>query len=175
MKESLREAADATKILKYSSELMQKELADKLQTSRQNISHMKNGRRRMQQDIAKNAFGKFENNLINLSISHEFTEILPDVFDGPALNQSLLSYLVMYQKEAREFNECIDQVTRIFIKNPEGLTSQERQTSIDSLMELIDVLAWGYNLLFFAGNYLKTDVLQLIKEKDSEWKASNFI
>ncbi|MGP0653487.1 hypothetical protein ACTRW2_10745 [Listeria monocytogenes] len=95
----IKSSINASKVMHYVGDIPQKQLADLLSTSRPNVSHMQTGRRRMQQDIATSALNNVQSNLFKLALSHEFTELIPDVFDGPAINNNSLSYLVMYEQD----------------------------------------------------------------------------
>nr|WP_239001107.1 hypothetical protein [Listeria monocytogenes] len=161
--------------MRYVDNIPQKQLADLLLTSRPNVSHMQTGRRRMQQDIATSALNNVQSNLFKLALTHEFSELIPDVFDGPAINKNSLSYLVMYEQEANEFSANIDEIMRIFVKPASQLTQGERLTARDGLKELIDALGWGYNLLFYASDYLNIDAHKLISEQDESWKMKKWI
>ncbi|HAO6751435.1 TPA: hypothetical protein IQP68_001124 [Listeria monocytogenes] len=171
----IKSSINASKVMRYVGDIPQKQLADKFLTSRANVSHMRTGRRRMQQDLATTALNNLQSNLFKLALSHEFTELIPDVFDGPAINKNSLSYLVMYEQEANEFSANIDEIMRIFVKPASQLTQSERLTTRDSLKELIDALGWGYNLLFHASDHLNIDAYQLISEQDETWKQKKWI
>lgn len=161
--------------MRYVGDIPQKQLADLLLTSRPNVSHMQTGRRRMLQDIATSALNNVQSNLFKLALSHEFTELIPDVFSGQYVNQNPLSFLVMYVQEANEFSVNIDEIMKIFVKPASQLTQSERLIARDSLKELIDALGWGYNLLFYASDYLNIDVYQLMSEQDESWKQKKWI
>ncbi|HEM2308855.1 TPA: hypothetical protein U0309_002902 [Listeria monocytogenes] len=171
----IKSSINASKVMRYVDNIPQKQLADLLLTSRPNVSHMQTGRRRMQQDIATSALNNVQSNLFKLALTHEFSELIPDVFDGPAINKNSLSYLVMYEQEANEFSANIDEIMRIFVKPASQLTQGERLTARDGLKELIDALGWGYNLLFYASNYLNIDAHKLISEQDESWKMKKWI
>lgn len=171
----IKSSINASKIMKYTGELPQKQLADLLLTSRPNVSHIQTGRRKMQQDIAITALNNVQSNLFKLALSHEFTELVPDVFSGKYVNQNPLSFLVMYEQEANEFSANIDAVMKILVKPASQLTTNERVSARNNLKELIDVLGWGYNLLFFASDYLNIDAYQLISEQDESWKQKKWI
>lgn len=171
----IKSSINASKVMRYVGEIPQKQLADKFLTSRANVSHMINGRRKMQKDVASVALTNIESNLFKLALSHEFSELIPDVFDGPAINKNSLSYLVMYEQEANEFSANIDEIMRVFVKPASQLTQSERLTTRDSLKELIDALGWGYNLLFHASDHLNIDAYQLISEQDETWKQKKWI
>ncbi|WP_270996556.1 hypothetical protein [Listeria seeligeri] len=171
----IKESINASKVMRYTGNIPQKQLADLLLTSRQNISHMLTGRRKMQKDVASTALTNIESNLFKLALSHEFSELIPDVFAGQGVNQNPLSFLVMYEQEAGEFNANISEVMRVFVKPAGQLTKEERVAARDNLKELIDVLGWGYNLLFHASDHLNIDAYQLISEQDKKWKQKNWI
>lgn len=171
----IKSSINASKAMRYVGNIPQKQLADLLLTSRPNVSHMQTGRRKMQQDIATSALNNVQSNLFKLALSHEFTELIPDVFDGPAINDNSLSYLVMYEQEANEFSVNIDEVMKIFVKPASQLTQGERLTARNSLKELIDALGWGYNLLFRASDHLNIDAYQLLSEQDECWKQKKWI
>ncbi|AKG88259.1 hypothetical protein F1J25_03795 [Listeria monocytogenes] len=171
----IKSSINASKVMRYVDNIPQKQLADLLLTSRPNVSHMQTGRRRMQQDIATSALNNVQSNLFKLALTHEFSELIPDVFDGPAINKNSLSYLVMYEQEANEFSANIDEIMRIFVKPASQLTQGERLTARDGLKELIDALGWGYNLLFYASDYLNIDAHKLISEQDESWKMKKWI
>lgn len=171
----IKSSINASKVMRYVDNIPQKQLADLLLTSRPNASHMQTGRRRMQQDIATSALNNVQSNLFKLALTHEFSELIPDVFDGPAINKNSLSYLVMYEQEANEFSANIDEIMRIFVKPASQLTQGERLTARDGLKELIDALGWGYNLLFYASDYLNIDAHKLISEQDESWKMKKWI
>ncbi|EAD1138758.1 hypothetical protein AR000_08535 [Listeria monocytogenes] len=171
----IKNSIDATKVMKYIGSIPQKQLADLLLTSRSNVSHMQTGRRKMQQDLAITALNDVQSNLFKLALSHEFTELVPDVFDGQCVNQNPLSFLVMYEQEANEFSSNIDEIMKIFVKPASQLTQGERLTARDGLKELIDALGWGYNLLFYASDHLNIDAHKLISEQDESWKMKKWI
>lgn len=175
MARAIKESINATKVMRYVGNISQKQLAEKFLTSRANISHMQTSRRKMQKDIAITALDNVKSNLFKLALSHEFTELVPDVFDGQCVNQDPLSFLVMYEQEAKEFSANIDEVMKIFVKPTSQLSQSERVTARDSLKELIDALGWGYNLLFHASDYLNIDAHQLISEQDKIWKQKKWI
>ncbi|ECJ9746158.1 hypothetical protein FQR52_06275 [Listeria monocytogenes] len=171
----IKSSINASKVMRYVGDIPQKQLADLLLTSRPNVSHMQTGRRRMLQDIATSALNNVQSNLFKLALSHEFTELIPDVFSGQYVNQNPLSFLVMYVQEANEFSVNIDEIMKIFVKPASQLTQSERLIARDSLKELIDALGWGYNLLFYASDYLNIDVYQLMSEQDESWKQKKWI
>lgn len=175
MQTAIKDSINASKVMRYAGNIPQKQLADKFLTSRANVSHMLTGRRKMQKDIASTALTNMESNLFKLALSHEFSELIPDVFAGQAINHNPLSFLVMYEQEANEFSASIDEVMRVFVKPSNQLTSDERLTARDNLKELIDVLGWGYNLLFYASDHLNIDAYQLISEQDKMWKQKKWI
>lgn len=171
----IKSSINASKVMRYVGDIPQKQLADKFLTSRANVSHMLNGRRKMQKDVASTALTNIDSNLFKLALSHEFSELIPDVFAGQGVNQTPLSYLVMYEQEAGEFNASINEIMKFFVKPPDQLTTDERASARNNLKELIDVLGWGYNLLFYACDYLNIDAHQLISEQDKIWKQKKWI
>ncbi|EAG4633538.1 hypothetical protein C5755_12175 [Listeria monocytogenes] len=171
----IKESINASKVMRYVGKIPQKQLADKFWTSRSNVSHMLNGRRKMQKDVASTALTNIDSNLFKLALSHEFSELIPDVFAGQGVNQTPLSYLVMYEQEAGEFNASINEVMKFFVKPANLLTNGERVSARNNLKELIDVLGWGYNLLFYASDYLNIDAYKLMSEQDKIWKQKEWI
>lgn len=168
----IEQKIDARKAMNYTKEYMQKEIADELKTSRQNISHLKNGRRQMQQDTAQEGINNINNNLFKLSVSHEFTKILPNVFDGVSVKETPLAFAVNLDREIKEYEGFKEQFLQL-LSSTQILDSREQAKEI--MYELIDVLGWGYNLLCFAGEEFKLDVLNLMKAREEVWKKEKLL
>ncbi|WP_239256646.1 hypothetical protein [Listeria ilorinensis] len=168
----LEQSINAEKPLGFVTELMQKEIADCMRTSRQNVSHMINGRRQMQIDVAKQGLENIDNNLFMLSVSSGFTKILPDVFSGEGIAQSPLSFAVHFDREAQEFSEVLSRLFQLL-----AMRSQERHRleMREIMYELLDVLGWGYNLLCYVAEEMNFNVADLMKERSETWKEEKFI
>lgn len=168
----IKQAVSAEKAMSFTDDFMQKELADQLKTSRQNISHMKHGRRQMQIDVAEQGLENIDNNLFMLSVSSGFTKILPDVFSGEGIAQSPLSFAVHFDREAQEFSEVLSRLFQLL-----AMRSQERHRleMREIMYELLDVLGWGYNLLCYVAEEMNFNVADLMKERSETWKEEKFI
>lgn len=114
---------EAVARLMESEELNGDQLAFDLNISRQLGSHMKNDRRKMQQDIAKSSIQIYDNPEYISDVLHEFSEgYTSPVFRGKHIEQHRLaieSYTI------QELQEAISKMKEVSLAKPPSVISKE--------------------------------------------------
>jgi hypothetical protein len=165
---------DAVARLMESEELNGDQLAFDLNISRQLGSHMKNDRRKMQQDIARASIQTYDNPEYIADVLHEFSEgYTSPVFRGKHIEQHRLS---IESFALQELQEAVAKIKEVCLaKPPEMLTAAERQ-EIKSLMEeLLDGKAFIDNLLIQLQKDYRISIKDCIRGLTPRWMAKGWL
>ncbi|MFJ5771434.1 XRE family transcriptional regulator [Psychrobacillus sp. NPDC093180] len=137
---------DAVSRLMETEELTGDQLAIDLNISRQLGNHMKNDRRKMQQDIAKESIQTYDNPEYIHDVLYEFSEgYTSPVFRGHSIEQHRLS---IGSYTIQELQEAIGKMKEVSLAKPPSIISKEELQEIKSLMEeLLDGKVFIDNML----------------------------
>lgn len=165
---------DAVARLMESEELNGDQLAFDLNISRQLGSHMKNDRRKMQQDIAKASIQTYDNPEFIHDVLHEFSEgYTSPVLRGKYIEQhrlSIESYTII------ELQEAINKMQEVCLAKPPSIISKEEKQEIKALMEeLLDGKVFIDNLLIQLQKDYRISIKDCIRGLMPRWIAKGWL
>lgn len=160
--------------LMESEELNGEQLAFDLNISRQLGSHMKNDRRKMQQDIAKVSIQTYDNPEYITDVLHEFSEgYTSPVFRGKHVEQHRLS---IEAYTIQELQEAISKMKEVCLAKPPTIISKEEREEIKALMEeLLDGRGFIDNMLIQLQKDYGLSIKNCIKGLLPRWKAKGWL
>ncbi|SEM13943.1 hypothetical protein SAMN04487786_1130 [Paenisporosarcina quisquiliarum] len=160
--------------LMETEELNGDQLAFDLNISRQLGSHMKNDRRKMQQEIALSAMETYDNPEFIADVLHEFSEgYTSPVFRGPNIEQHRLS---IESLAYRELKEAINKLEEVCLAKPPGAITKEERQEIKCLMEeLLDGKAFINNLLIQLQKDYRISIKDCIRGLMPRWMARGWL
>lgn len=166
--------ATAVSHLLESEEMTQVQMAMDLNLSEQMISHIKNGRRKMAEDIAMASLKKYDAPFYIMEITHEFADrCSPPVFRGSSVEKHRLAFEETMINEAQQAIEILDEVS--FVKSPQLVSREERQKVKEAIGELLDVEAWAKNLVALLATEYNISIKECYRNRIATWKAKGWI
>lgn len=166
--------ANAVRHLLETEEMTQVQMAMDLNLSEQMISHIKNGRRRMAEDIAQASIKKYDAPFYIMELLHQFADrCSPPVFRGTTVEHHRLAFEETMIHEAREAVNILDEVS--LVKNPTLISREERQRVKEAIGELLDVEAWAKNLCSLLATEYNISLKECYKQRVVTWKAKGWM
>jgi transcriptional regulator with XRE-family HTH domain len=154
--------------------ITQVQMAMDLHLSEQQISHIKNGRRKMAEDIAISSIKKYDSPFYILEILHEFADrCAPPVFKGGSIERHRLAFEEMMVNEAKVAIDILAEVS--FVKSPQLMSLEERERVKDAIGELLDVEAWAKNLIAILCSEYSISVKESYRNRIPVWKARGWM
>ncbi|MED1201981.1 hypothetical protein [Heyndrickxia acidicola] len=173
----MRESAfvgGAIKTLQIQEELFQEQMAFDLNVSPQLISHMKNNRRKMQQDVAKQSLLTYDNPIYSMQILYEFSNgMTPPVLSGKSVERHRLAIEELAINEAREAIQILDEVS--LVKPPAETNKEERERIGQVIDEISDAIMALTNLKAILGEEYNISLKQRSEKRLPVWKAKGWI
>lgn len=167
-------AGEAIKTLVKEENVDGVQLAMDLNLSEQMISHIKNNRRKMQQDIAKKSMKVYDNFEYALELINQFTEgLIPPVLRGKNIEKHRLAIEAYAEKELKEALEAIVEIC--LAKPPESITAEEREGVKKIMYESLDAIAFLLNLLLTLEKDYLISVRKIVQNRIPTWKAWGWI
>ncbi|WP_313891153.1 XRE family transcriptional regulator [Psychrobacillus sp.] len=164
----------AVERLLASEEMKGERLAADLNISQQLGSHIKNDKRKMQEDIARASINLYDNPEYANDILFEFSGgYTSPVFRGKSIEQhrlSIESYTLIELKEAIKKLEDV-----CLAKPPSTITSIERQEIKNLMEELLDGRAFIDNLLIQLQKDYRISVKECIRGLLPRWMAKGWL
>lgn len=150
------------------------QLAMTLNISPQHLSNIKQDRRTMQADIAKDSIAFCDNPEYTMDILHEFSsKYTSPVFRGKFIDQHRMC---IEENAKREFERGIEIMQRISLaKPPSTLDPNERQDMMDYMDEIIEARVHADNLLKQLQIDYDISIMDRIKELIPRWKAKGWL
>ncbi|MFE8697939.1 XRE family transcriptional regulator [Cytobacillus sp. FJAT-53684] len=154
--------------------LTQVQMALDLFVSEQLVSHIKNGRRKMVDDVAKRSLEIYDNPFYSIDVLHEFGDrCSPPVFRGNSVEQHRLAFEEVTIHEALEAIDILNEVS--FVRNPSQINKEERDRVKQAIGELLDVEAWARNLAALLCSEYKISWKDSYKKRVPIWKSKGWI
>lgn len=173
MKKSAK-VGSAIKVLEKGEELTNDQLAFDLKLSPQMVSHMKNDRRVMQQDIARESIAIYDNPRYTMEILHEFSDgFAVPMMDGKAVDWHRLSLLAMLKKQFEEALEALKEVD--FTKPPQAMEKHERELMVKAFDEILDARLSLENWLTQLQEDYNISIKKRMKAMTPRWKARGWL
>ncbi|MFG3612415.1 hypothetical protein [Rummeliibacillus stabekisii] len=165
---------NAIRVLEKDEELTNDQLAFDLNLSPQMISHMKNDRRVMQQDIARDSVAMYDNPRYTMEILHEFSDgFAVPMMDGKAVDWHRLSLLAMLKKQFEEALEALKEVD--FTKPPQAMEKHERELMVRAFDEILDARLSLENWLIQLQEDYNISIKKRMKAMTPRWKARGWL
>lgn len=166
--------ANAVGHLLESEEMTQVQMAMELNISEQMISHIKNGRRNMAEDIAVSSIKKYDNPFYIMEIMHEFGDkCSPPVFRGNSVERHRLAFEEAMVSEAQQAIKILNEVS--LIKHPSLINREERLRIKEAIGELLDVEAWAKNLSALLSSEYNISFKESYQNRLPNWKAKGWL
>lgn len=166
--------AQAVSHLLESEEMTQVQMAMDLNLSEQMISHIKNGRRNMAEDIAVSSIRKYDNPFYIMEILHEFGDSCsPPVFRGKSVERHRLAFEETMINEAQQAISTLDELS--LVKHPSLIDREERIRIREAIGELLDVEAWAKNLSALLASEYNISFKECYQSRLPNWKAKGWL
>lgn len=165
---------NAIKVLEKDEDITNDQLAFDLNLSPQMVSHMKNDRRVMQQDIARESVAMYDNPRYTMGILHEFSDgFAVPMMDGKAVDWHRLSLLAMLKKQFEEALEALKEVD--FTKPPQAMEKHERELMVSAFDEILDARLSLENWLIQLQEDYNISIKKRMKAMTPRWKARGWL
>lgn len=173
LKKSAR-VGQAIKILEQGEDLTNDQLSFDLNVSPQMVSHMKNDRRVMQQDIAKDSIATYDNPEYIATIIREFSGgYTTPVLQGKNIERHRLTLAASAVKEMSEAIQSLKNI--MLVKPPETLELNEKQEIERIYDEIHEATIFADNLLMQFEHDYHISKKKRIKLNTPRWKARGWV
>lgn len=170
-------SADASKAIQNLIEnenLTNEQLALDINLSSQMVSHIKNGRRHMQRDIAQASLQAYESSEYRTDLLNAFTGGLTiPVLRGKNIERHRLSLAANTVKEMQEATEAAQNM--VLVKPPGTLDKAEMQEVEAIYDEILESNMFGENLLMQLENDYGISREKRIRLNEPRWKARGWL
>ncbi|MFL0365340.1 hypothetical protein ACH0BF_20240 [Pseudobacillus sp. 179-B 2D1 NHS] len=169
------EVGDAVKALLTEEELTVEQMSMDLNISKQLGSHIKNDRRRMQQDIAKQSIRVYEDSPEYIGeLLYEFSDgYTSPVLKGPAIERHRLA---VEANAERELSEALEKIRTVCLAKPPSIVDENEKEGIAQLMdELLEARAFIDNLNMMLEKDYGIPIKKRIRKLLPQWKAKGWI
>ncbi|MGE7621732.1 hypothetical protein ACQKMD_01395 [Viridibacillus sp. NPDC096237] len=173
----LEKSADASKAIQNLIEnenVTNEQLAIDFKLSPQMVSHLKNGRRLMQNDIAQASIQAYENSEYRTDLINAFTGgLTTPVLRGKNIERHRLSLAANTVKEMQEATEAAKNL--VLVKPPGEVDKNERQEVDVIYDEMLEAVMFGENLLMQLENDYGISRKKRIRLNEPRWKARGWL
>ncbi|RAZ73603.1 helix-turn-helix domain-containing protein [Planococcus halotolerans] len=167
-------AGPALERLIAASGMSGEEIAEKLNISPQHGSNIKNSRRNMQADIARESLNCFDNPAYSMDILYEFSGgYTSPVLRGKNIEDHRLAFWVNAKQEIAEGLEKLE-VTSL-AKPPSEMTALEMDGVIAMIDELIESKVHIDNFLMRVQVEYEVSIKDRLKSLKPRWKAKGWL
>ena len=164
----------AIQLLEESEDLNNEQISFDLKLSPQMVSHMKNERRVMQQDVAKASIATYDNPEYIATIIREFSGGLTNpVLTGKNIERHRLSLAANAVKEMSEAIQALKNI--MLVKPPETLEINEKQDIERIYDEIHEATIFAENLLMQFEHDYGISKRKRIKINTPRWKARGWV
>lgn len=174
MIEKSAKVGTAIQQLEKSEELTNDQLAFDLNVSTQMVSHMKNNRRVMQQDVAKTSLATYDNPEYIATIIREFSGGYTNPpLTGKNIERHRLSLAALAAKEMSEAVQALKNIA--LVKPPETLEQSEKEMISQIYDEIHEASIFADNLLMQFEREYGISKKKRIKLNTPRWKARGWL
>ena len=164
----------AIQLLEESEDLNNEQISFDLKLSPQMVSHMKNDRRVMQQDVAKASIATYDNPEYIATIIREFSNGYTNpVLTGKNIERHRLSLAANAVKEMSEAIQALKNI--MLVKPPETLEINEKQDIERIYDEIHEATIFAENLLMQFEHDYGISKRKRIKLNTPRWKARGWV
>ncbi|AMX00443.1 hypothetical protein [Rummeliibacillus stabekisii] len=164
----------AIKLLSKEEELTNEQMSMDLNVSTSLMNQMRNDRRNMQQDIARDSVAMYDNPRYTMEILHEFSDgFAVPMMDGKAVDWHRLSLLAMLKKQFEEALEALKEVD--FTKPPQAMEKHERELMVKAFDEILDARLSLENWLTQLQEDYNISIKKRMKAMTPRWKARGWL
>lgn len=168
------DVGNAIERLLVSENAQHEQLAFDLNVSTQMVSHMKNGRRPMQQDLAKESIRLYDNPEYIMDILYEFSSgFTSPVLRGKRIEQHRLALAEHVKREMRVALRLMEEGG--LEDAPESLSTERKEAVEDIVNQLITLRVLEDNLLKQLQADYRISIKQRIQAMVVRWKAVGWL
>ncbi|MGE6260908.1 helix-turn-helix domain-containing protein [Heyndrickxia sporothermodurans] len=150
------------------------QLALDLNLSPQMVSHMKNGRRKMQQDIAKRSLEVYDDPTYAMELIYEFSGgYTSPVITGKAIEHHRLAFEEFAVREMKETIQILHDVS--LVKPPDETNEDERERIGQVIDEISDAEVALSNLKAILAKEYGFSLRDRLNKRQPVWKAKGWI
>ena len=170
-------SADASKALQNfldNEKLTNEQLAMELNVSPSMISHLKNGRRPMQQDIAQASINMFENSEYMADLMRAFTSgLTTPVLRGKNIERHRMA---LAANAVKEMLEAIEAVKKMVLVKPPGTLDKNELQEIETIYdEMLEATIFSENFLMQLENDYGISRKKRVRINEPRWKARGWL
>lgn len=170
-------SADASKALQNLIEnenLTNEQLALDINLSPQMVSHLKNGRRRMQRDIAQASIQAFENSEYTADLMRAFTSgLTTPVLRGKNIERHRMS---LAANAVKEMLEAIEAVKKMVLVKPPGTLDKDELLEVENIYdEMLEATIFSENFLMQLENDYGISRKKRVRINEPSWKARGWL
>ncbi|TDW00822.1 hypothetical protein B0G66_11522 [Bacillus badius] len=170
------EVGEAVKTLLLEEELTVEQMSMDLNISKQLGSHIKNDRRRMQQDVAKASIQAYDCPAYATDLIHEFSGgYTPPVLRGRAVDwENRLAVEDFAIREVQEVIAILENIRPILNRKPGETTKEERERIAQVTDEIYDAEAALANLKITLAKNYNISLKKRHENRKVVWKAKEW-
>ncbi|OMC83332.1 helix-turn-helix transcriptional regulator [Viridibacillus sp. FSL H8-0123] len=170
-------SADASKALQNLIEnenLTNEQLALDIKLSPQMISHLKNGRRPMQRDIAQASMQAYENTEYMADLMRAFTSgLTTPVLRGKNIERHRMS---LAANAVKEMLEAIEAVKKMVLVKPPGTLDKDELQEVENIYdEMLEATIFSENFLMQLENDYGISRKKRVRINEPRWKARGWL
>jgi len=167
-------AGPAIERLLETEDISGEQLAMDLNISSQHGSNIKQGRRNLQADIARESINLYDNPSYTMDILYEFSSgFTSPVLRGKNIDNHRLSFK---ENAKREIEEGLEMIKRVCLAKPPSMVDHHEREDIQTMMdELIEARIHIDNLLSQLQVEYKISIKDRIKNLIPRWKAKGWL
>ncbi|KZN99847.1 helix-turn-helix domain-containing protein [Pseudobacillus badius] len=169
------EVGEAVRHLLAEKDMTNEQMADDLNISKQLVSHYKNDRRTMQQDIAKQSIRVYEDSPKYIGeLLYKFSDgYIPPVLKGPAIERHMLALKAHAEKGLAE---ALTEVGALCLAKPPGMADEEEKESIAQMMDkLLEARMFIDNFMMAIERDYGIPMKKGMKRLVLQWKANRWL
>lgn len=165
---------DSIKLLAKEDGVTNEQMSMKFNVSPQMISHMKNDRRVMQQDVAHQAIATCDSPEFISSIIYEFSDgHTAPILNGKNIERHRLALAINTAKEMFEGMQALK--NNLLAKPPETLDKNEMQIVEEIFDQVDEGCIWGENLLMELQRVYRISKKKRRRANKPRWKARGWV
>ncbi|QOV10910.1 hypothetical protein [Viridibacillus arvi] len=170
-------SADASKALQNLIEnenLTNEQLAIDFNLSPQMVSHLKNGRRPMQRDIAQTSIQAHENSEYMADLMRAFTSgLTTPVLRGKNIERHRMS---LAANAVKEMLEAIESVKKMVLVKPPGTLDKDELQEVENIYdEMLEATIFSENFLMQLENDYGISRKKRVRINEPRWKARGWL
>ncbi|MGE7922342.1 hypothetical protein ACQKND_04040 [Viridibacillus arvi] len=170
-------SADASKALQNLIEnenLTNEQLAKDFNLSPSMVSHLKNGRRPMQRDIAQDSIRVYENSEYMADLMRAFTSgLTTPVLRGKNIERHRMS---LAANAVKEMLEAVEAVKKMVLVKPPGTLDKDELQEVENIYdEMLEATIFSENFLMQLENDYGISRKKRVRINEPRWKARGWL